>query len=195
MKLLTHPENVAYTRGTLLRSGIGKQDVDEALQDVYVKALTAFQRGVAPADLEEMKAFCAKVAREHAIEVLRKVRRRTRDLVASCEVDEIAPLGSASEQRDPVDAGRQLEVLAQLFREGTMPKDGVDILEGIACGCTMKEVGEDLRVTQWAVRGRLDTMRKMFRERMEELGLLDRERSLEEVIALPGAIATLREAA
>lgn len=195
MKLLTHPENVAYTRGTLLRSGIGRQDLEDVLQDVYVKVLTAFQRGVAPADLEEMKAFCAKVARDHAIEVLRKARRRSRDLVATCEVDEIAPLGPAREQRDPVDAGRQLEALAQLFREGKMPKDGVDILEGTASGCTMQEIGDELRITQWAVRGRIDTMRKMFRERMKELGLLDEESSLGEVIALPGAIATLRQVA
>lgn len=195
MKLLVHPDNVAYLRATLLGCGIARRDLEDVLQDVYVKALTAFERGVAPADLGEMKALCAKIAREHAIEVLRKVRRRSRDLAADCEVDEITPLGPANAQRDPVDAGRQLEVLAQLFREGRMPKDGVDILEGIACGCTMQEVGEDLRITQWAVRGRIDTMRKKFRERMEELGLLDEASSLDELMEVPGAIATLREAA
>jgi hypothetical protein len=50
--------------------------------------------------------------------------------------EEQVPLRSSGARRDPVDAGRQLEVLAQLFREKAMPPDGVDILEGLASRCT-----------------------------------------------------------
>ena len=57
-----------------------------------------------------------------------------------CRPERLAPLRPSGRQRDPVDTGRQLEVLAQLFREKKMPADGVDILEGIACRCTREEI-------------------------------------------------------
>jgi len=50
-----------------------------------------------------------------------------------------------------------------------MPEDGIDILEGIACGCSLREVGDDLGIGMWAVKG---TMRSVFRARMVERGIL-----------------------
>ena len=130
--LLTHPDNRRVIEGTLLAQGTRRQDLQDAVQDVYVKALTSFQRSPAPPDLERMKAFCALIARNHAIDELRKADFRKRDLVGTCDPDEYTPLEYGAAQRDPVDAGRQLEVLAQLFREGRMPEDGVEVLEGVA---------------------------------------------------------------
>ncbi len=65
-------------------------------------------------------------------ETQRRAAVRKGHLTERCEPDEHTPLECGVEQRDPVDAGRQLEVLAQIFRERRMPEHGVDILEGVA---------------------------------------------------------------
>jgi hypothetical protein len=92
-------------------------------------------------------------------------------MVAECEVDELEPLTPSVQQRDPVDAGRELEALAQLFRENRMPPDGVDILEGVARRCTHEEFALDLDVDANLVKWRMHQMRKVYRQRSIKLGL------------------------
>jgi RNA polymerase sigma factor (sigma-70 family) len=193
--LLTHPDNRRVIEGTLLAQGTRRQDLQDAVQDVYVKALTSFQRSPAPPDLERMKAFCALIARNHAIDELRKADFRKRDLVGTCDPDEYTPLEYGAAQRDPVDAGRQLEVLAQLFREGRMPEDGVEVLEGVASGCTHAQIAEDLGINVDLVMYRLRTMRKVFRARMVKLCMLPGMLPLRLIVSSPAAIDTLRLAA
>lgn len=94
-----------------------------------------------------------------------------------------------------MDAGRQLEVLAQLFREGHMPEHGVDILEGVASRCSYEEIGSELGITDRAVEGRMGTMVDVFRKRMARLGLLPGMDSLRLVVSRPGAFEALRKAA
>jgi RNA polymerase sigma factor (sigma-70 family) len=193
---LPHPDVAKGVCGVLVAYGYTPNDLQDGLQDVYLKALRAFRRIKPPTDLPGMRALCRKMARDMAIDRLRKAARRERDFVGLCEdPDEFTPLDYGAEQRDPVDAARQLEVLAQLFREGGMPEAGVDILEGIASRCTMQEVAEELGITMWAVKGRLDTMRDSFRARMARLGLLPSMQCLRLIVSLPGAIETLRKAA
>lgn len=193
---LTDPEVTAAVRGALLANGFKKQDVQDGVQDVYVKVLTAFRQGAAvPADRIAMTMLCATVAKNHAIDEGRKAGRRKRYLVGPCDADEHTPLELGTEQRDPVDAGRQLEVLAQLFRQRRMPADGVDILEGVACRCSHEEIADDLGITARAVRGRLDTMRKVFRVRLARLGMLPSTQPLRVILSAPGAITALRQAA
>jgi hypothetical protein len=76
-----------------------------------------------------------------------------------------------------------------------MPRDGVDILEGIASRCTLKKIAADLEINMWAARGRVDTMRKVFRARMAELGMLPSMQSLRVIVSAPRAIEMLRMAA
>jgi DNA-directed RNA polymerase specialized sigma24 family protein len=135
------------------------------------------------------------IARNHAIDLLRSAEKNARDLVGRCDADEYTRLEYGAEQRDPVDAGRPLEVLAQLFREGRMPQDGVDILEGVASRCTQEEIAQDLGITVDAVDRRMRTMRKAFRLRMARLGMLPDMQPLLAILSAPGAIPALREAA
>jgi RNA polymerase sigma factor (sigma-70 family) len=193
---LPHPDVAKGICGVLVAYGYTPNDLQDGLQDVYLKALRAFRRIAPPADLPGMRALCRKMARDMAIDRLRKAQRRERDFVGLCEdPDEFTPLEYGAEQRDPVDAARQLEVLAQLFRDRRMPEHGVDILEGIASRCTMQEVAEDLGITMWAVKGRLDTMRDAFRGRLAKLGILPGMPCLRVVASLPGAIESLRKVA
>jgi DNA-directed RNA polymerase specialized sigma24 family protein len=198
---LPHPENARAICAALHVNGIPEQDLEDAMQDVFVRALTALRKGTArvPADLREMKAFCAAIAKKFAMATLRKDARRERlghAGICETDADEHTPLEyGAPVQRDPVDAGRQLEVAAQLFREGRMPAHGVDILEGVAAGCTYKEIGADLGISDRAVEGRVGTMRDLFRARMVRLGLVPGVDPLLQVVSLPGALEKLRQAA
>jgi RNA polymerase sigma factor (sigma-70 family) len=193
---LPHPEVARGICGVLVAYGYPQSELQDGLQDVYLKALRAFRRIEPPADLAGMRALCRKMARDMAIDRLRKAARRERDFVGLCEdPDEFTPLEYGAEQRDPVDAARQLEVLAQLFRDGLMPEHGVDILEGIASRCTMKQIGDDLGITDRAVEGRLGTMQQLYRSQMARLGLLPWLQPLHVIVSRPMAIETLRKAA
>jgi DNA-directed RNA polymerase specialized sigma24 family protein len=195
---LPHPDNARAICAALAANGMPEQDIEDGMQDVFVKALEAFRKGARmPADLREMKAFCAAIAKRHAVAATRKAARRARlGDAGPCDADELAPLEhGAPERRDPVDAGRQLEVLAQLFREGCMPEHGVDILEGVACGCSYEQIGAALGITDRAVEGRMGTMLAAFRKRLAQRGLLPGMRDLRLVVSRPAAIETLRRAA
>ncbi len=154
--------------GMLVVHGWPDADKEDGLAEVRLRAIRAFHRGVEPpATVDEMKAFCAKIARDLAIDRARRKKLERRWCAGPCEdPDEYSPLQPSGEQRDPVDAARQLEVAAQLFREGRMPEGGVDILEGIASKCTYAEVAEDFGISSPAVQGRLKTMRKAFKKRI-----------------------------
>jgi RNA polymerase sigma factor (sigma-70 family) len=166
---LTDPGVAKVITKMLRDQGVPAWDLEDARQDVYAKALKAIRRGRAPAETEEMKNFCVKIAEEHAIDLLRKADVRALVVVDDCRPEELAPLRSSRVQRDPVDAGRQLEVLAQLFREKAMPPDGVDILEGVACRCTHAEIALDLGIEPNLVKSRLHQMRKVYRRRLVTL--------------------------
>jgi DNA-directed RNA polymerase specialized sigma24 family protein len=197
---LPHPENARAICAALFANGVREQDLQDAMQDVFVRALTVFGKGTAriPADLREMKAFCAKIAKKHAMATLRKDARRERlgnAGVTELDADEYTPLEyGVPQQRDPVDCARQLEVLAQLFRERRMPEQGVDILEGLASGCTQPEIARDLGITDRAVEGRIGTMRDKFRARLARAGMLPGV-DLLLVVSTHGAIEALRRAA
>jgi DNA-directed RNA polymerase specialized sigma24 family protein len=180
---------------TLRVHGTPTQEIEDARQDVYVKVLVALKQGAVPADLEEMKNLCVKVAHLHAISALRKTAVRARDLVAECKPDELAPQAPAVKKRDPVDAGRQLEALAQLFRDDEMPADGVDILEGVASRCSWAEVASPLGISEEVARARYRWMKAKYRRRLAKLGLLPDVTPLRLVVSMPGAIARLRGAA
>ena len=197
-KLLTHPEVASTICVTLRVKGTSKQDVQDGQQEVYCRVLRflRLKPDSAPTELASMKAFCSRVARNYAVDQLRKAKRRDEELSAPCDREEYGIVARASvPRRDPVDTQNQLEVLAELFRDGQMPEDGVEILEGIASRCTLDEIGRDLGITLWAVRGRLDTMRKVFRQKMAKLGMLPSMQSLTLIVSSPGAVDVLRNAA
>jgi len=189
-------EKVGKAIGKALRdNGMARQDIEDGRQDVYVKVLVAMKRGAAPANLDEMIALSTLIAERHAIDALRKAAVRARDLVEGCDPDELAPLGPPIPRRDPVDTGRQLEVLAQLFREDEMPPGGVDILEGVACKCTHEEIAQDLGIEPSLVKWRMHQMRKVYRRRMEKLGLLPNVTPLFVLVSTPGVVDVLRTVA
>jgi RNA polymerase sigma factor (sigma-70 family) len=193
---LTHREVIDGIRRALVAGHFKNQDLQDGVQEVYVKVLTAFRRGTPiPTDVAGMRALCATVAQNLAVDELRKAGKRKHDSLETVDPEDHWQLQSRVEQRDPVDARRQLEVLAQLFREGRMPEHGVDILEGVASRCTQQEIGEGLGITVDAIERRMRTMRKAFRARMARLGMLPDMQPLHVLVSTPGAIPELRRAA
>ena len=194
-QLLTDRQVANTICGTLLANGIPKQDVEDALQEVYIRALRFFRLHEAPKDLYGMKAFCATVARNYAIDQHRKAGRRQADLAAKCKREEYGWVEHEPVTRDPVDADRQLEVLADLFRDGQMPEHGVDILEGVISGCTYGQIAQELGLNDELVRWRLREMQRIYRSRMAKLGMLPGMKPLRVIVSNPSAIPLLRRAA
>jgi DNA-directed RNA polymerase specialized sigma24 family protein len=196
---LPHPENARAICGALLTAGLPKSELEDALQNVYVKALTAFRESgtPVPGDLRAMKVYCAAIARNYVIDELRKAAKRERDGDAGlCEnPSEYGPLEYGAPRRDPLDARPQLEVLVQLFREGRMPEHGWEILERFAIGRSYKQIGRALRLTPDAVEGRMRMMRDRYRSQMAKLGLLPNMLPLHVIVRTPSAVEMLRRAA
>lgn len=196
--LLGHREVANTICWTLLANGTRKQDVQDRQQEVYCRALRFFRvkPAAAPTELAKMKALCQRIARNYAIDQYRKAKRRKEDLAAECSREEYGAVERPSvPKRDPVDTERQLEVLAELFREGAMPVHGVDILEGVASRCSYEQIGTELGITAGAVERRMRTMRKAFRKSMARQGMFPQMELLHVIVGNPSVIPLLREAA
>lgn len=152
--------------------GWARQDLEDGLGEVRLRVIAFFARGAAPpTTVPTMRALCRRTAVNYAIDCCRRRATEEKEDVDAglCEdPDEYAPFEPSGERRDPVDAARQLEVAAELFREGVMPDGGVAILEGVASGCCYREVADDLGISSHSVQGRLKTMRRQFRARIAE---------------------------
>jgi hypothetical protein len=85
--------------------------------------------------------------------------------------NEFFPLPGSYEERDTVDAKRQLAVAKSLFDRGRMPTAGQAILEGVAWKIPYKKLAWELHLTVDTVKSRLKEMRQVFGEEIEQLGM------------------------
>jgi DNA-directed RNA polymerase specialized sigma24 family protein len=201
---LPHPENARVICVVLYANGLPEQDVQDGMQDVFVRVLTAIKGGARPpADLREMKAFSAAIAKRYVM-ASRRVNARREQLghagICEGDADEYTALEyGAPERHDPVDIerhlDRQLEVLGALFKEGQMPERGIEILEGVASNRTLKQIASELGISESAIEGRMGTMLAKFRRGMGKLEVPPSMDGLRLVVSRPGAIDTLRRTA
>ena len=101
----------------------------------------------------------------------------------------------SAEPHDRVDAVRQVEVLASLFREGRMPRDGVVILQGVAAGRSYGEIAKGLGISKDLVKWRMREIRRICQERMAKLGMVRGMQPLRLIVCDPSAMPLLRAAA
>jgi DNA-directed RNA polymerase specialized sigma24 family protein len=151
-----------------------QQDLCDGLQEVRLRAIQAFRKGLPPpANVDEMKAFCARVARNYVIDLWRKKEdAEEHGDTGLCEdADEFFPLPGTQEERDPVDAKRQLAVAKSLFDRGMMPTAGQAILEGVAWKIPYKKLAWELHLSVATVKSRLNRMREVFGEEIDQLGM------------------------
>jgi DNA-directed RNA polymerase specialized sigma24 family protein len=174
--LLTHPEVDNGVCGTFVKMGWQQQDLCDGLQQVRFQAIRALRKGLKPPrTVGEMRALCARIARNYILNMWRaEAKAEEYGYVGLCEEpDEYLPLVPLFEERDPVDARRQLEVAADLFRRKEMPELGYEILDGIAGGYSYPEVAKEEGISSFTLQGRLKAMRKRFREELEERDMLE----------------------
>jgi len=173
VRLLLDPEVERVARYVLWVHGLPERDERDGLQEVWVRAVQAIARGAAPANLREMKNFCATIAKRYAITRGRYDARWTKVVVGPCENADIYPTPMPSgDRRDRLDVRRYLDVAAEVLSGKRLPKNIVEIIEGVAAGETHPEIGAQLGITERAVEGRLGRLRKRFLERLVELGLM-----------------------
>jgi DNA-directed RNA polymerase specialized sigma24 family protein len=175
--LLVHREVDRAVCGTLVKMGQEQQDLCDGLQEVRLRAIQAFSRRkdrTPPlGTVDEMKAFCACIARNYVIDLWRKREDAEEHGDAGlCEdPDEFFPLPGTYEERDPVDAKRQLAVAKSLFDRGRMPTAGQAILEGVAWRIPYKKLARELHLTVDTVKSRLKEMRRVFGDEIDQLGM------------------------
>ena len=161
--------------GTFVKMGWLQQDLCDGLQEVRLRAVQAFSKGkIPPGNVDEMGAYCARIARNYVIKLWKKQEKAEEHGDAGlCEdADEFFPLPGTQEERDPVDAKRQLAVAKSLFDRGLMPSRGQSILEGAAFEIPYRKLGRELQLTSKTVKWRLKTMREVFRAELEKLGMV-----------------------
>ena len=125
--VLIHTDVDRAVVGTLVKMGWLQQDLCDGLQEVRCRAIAAFRDGLTPPPtVGEMKAFCARIARNYVIDLARPGRRRgvaaTRGSART--PTRTLPLPGKIEQRDPVDAERQLAVAKSALRRGQDAQEG-----------------------------------------------------------------------
>ena len=169
--LIHHLDVTRAIQGALLANA-WETDLEAGVHAVRTKVIDAFERGArAPTRLDGMRHFATVVARSHAIEARRNAETTEEVVLGARNPELFVALIDGCAERDPIDARRQLEVLAELFRAGEMPEDGADILEAVGSECTFAEIAEDLGISRDDVRHRLKKMRSIYRRRMRERGL------------------------
>jgi len=172
--LLTHPEVDRAVCGTFVKMGWLQQDLCDGLQEVRCRAIGAFHDDlIPPPTVGEMKAFCARIARNYVIDLWRaQAKAEDHGDAGLCEdADEFFPLPGDGEERDPVDAKRELAVARSLFERGKMPPRGEDILEGVAWEIDYEELGKELRLSAETVEERMDQIRAIFRMEIAARGM------------------------
>lgn len=169
---LNEPAVLRRERFVLRRNGIPPHELDDAVGDITLLILESLVGKEPPADLDEWAALAGTIARNYAIDRVRKKKTREKygDAGLTDQEDSIEPLPN-DDWRDPVDARRLVGILEGQFRSGEMPEHGEEILEATAADMTQKEIAEELGITESAVRNRMHRMRQTFARRVEEEGL------------------------
>ncbi|MGH7297679.1 MAG: RNA polymerase sigma factor [Polyangiaceae bacterium] len=172
--LLADKHVVRGIEGTLIRFGVGRQNLPDAVAQVQLLALEATHGKRQPASVEEWRALCCTIAKRMVLKGRERDKRRRPYHAGLCEEpDEAPPIErSPGKVTDTVDLHRQLDALRGQFEAGEMPEHGETILVRTAGGCSAKEVGEELGLTESAVKNRLMRMRSLFRAKLAAGGLL-----------------------
>jgi DNA-directed RNA polymerase specialized sigma24 family protein len=159
-------------RAALIRYG-RRRHLEDDIPEVQCRTLEAARVGPMPPDLPRWKALGRRIAKDYAIDELRKKEAREKYDEGLCEEPDAHGPIEKERGRDPVDAKRYLGVLKDCFDVGEMPEMGGEILWGTAEDVSQEEIGEETGLSERQVRFRLRKMRDRFTQRLVVRGLRD----------------------
>ena len=115
---LVLPEVTGAIEKALRKRGLRGADLEDHRQSVLERAYVAAEP---PGTREECVFLVRKIAREMAIDTLRKARRRSKVDAGPCDdPDERPPLDGGSDGADVIDARRQLALIRREIELGTI---------------------------------------------------------------------------
>ena len=159
-------------RAALIRYG-RRWNLEDDIPEVQCRTLEAARVGPMPPDLPRWQALGRRIAKDYAIDELRKKEVREKYDEGLCEEPDAHGPIEKERGRDPVDTKRYLGVLKDCFDRGEMPEMGGEILWGAAEDVSQEEIGEETGLSEQTVKRRLKRMRKRFGQRLDEVGLRD----------------------
>jgi DNA-directed RNA polymerase specialized sigma24 family protein len=153
--------------------GVTKQDLADFVAEVQVRTIEHLQQHSPPKDDAGWQGLVLTIGKNLLIDRCKRKKTHEKHDAGLCDApDDHGPLLPSGEQRDPVDARRQLDVLLDMFRKGEMPPLGKEILEGVAENVKLPAIGRELGLPVKEVRSRLKEMRKRYFTRLQMLGLM-----------------------
>jgi len=139
--LLAHPDLVTSIEGTLLNRGVSPQDLPDAEAEVQLRALEAALRGKAPSELEPLRAFCHRIARDYAIDQTRRLKVQAKHHAGLCE-DPDSHSDDGSTAAELLERELLVRILEDQIVGGEMPEHAMAILQADAAGVPHKTTGE-----------------------------------------------------
>ena len=147
----------------LRRRGVAAVDSEDLTQDVIERALRIARP---PESQDECVLLVRKIARDLAIDKFKSARARAKYNAGSYENPDEAPARapSAGEERDPIDAARQLDVVQHQIAIGNITARQATILASSALDTPHAEIAAELRLAPQTVRNELGAARRTARQ-------------------------------
>jgi DNA-directed RNA polymerase specialized sigma24 family protein len=147
----------------LRRRGVPAVDSEDLTQDVIERALRTARP---PESQGECVLLVRKIAKDLAIDTFKSARARGKYNAGPYENPDEAPARapSAGEQRDPIDAARQLDVVEEQIRVGNITARQASILASSALDMPHAEIASELKLAPQTVRNELGAARRTVRQ-------------------------------
>jgi DNA-directed RNA polymerase specialized sigma24 family protein len=158
---LVLPEITDAIEKALRKRGLWGPDLEDHRQSVLERAYVAAEP---PGTREECVYLVRKIAREMAIDILRKRRRRSKVDVGPCgDPDERPPLDGGRDGADAIDARRQLALIQRDIESGSITARQAAILTSAVDDVSQLEIAAQMKLAHSTVRNDLAAARRTAR--------------------------------
>jgi DNA-directed RNA polymerase specialized sigma24 family protein len=159
---VTSPDVQRAIASQLQACGVAPKNVPDAAQDVTLELLV---KRNPPADMAGCLALARHIARQRAIDHLRKNKRRGKYDVGLTDTpdDHTAADHASPELTDPLDRKKQLELIEEKRADGSISEKAARILELDAQGLSAVEVGKEVNLAPQTVRNTLSAVKRELR--------------------------------
>jgi DNA-binding NarL/FixJ family response regulator len=141
--------------------GVSRVDLEDETQNILRELLEV---RIPPATREECIILARHIARQRAVDYLRKRAWRAKDDGGPTDnADEHPSVHDGAHDRDPIDRARQLRLLRDQVASGDISRRQLSILAGVAEGLAQNEIARGIKLSPQTVRNELALARKTYR--------------------------------